>query len=96
MNDHAKSTHKEVFVYPSEWEKETEDKIIKTITNDNDNDNDIDLHSEHEEDKKPKSQDISAGLRLFHSPVFRAPMETMRTAMDRPTIHHMLLPHNAK
>jgi hypothetical protein len=60
MNAHAKSTHQEVVcVYPDEWEKDTEDIIIKTSNNDND----IDLYSENnEEDKKPKAQDISAAI----------------------------------
>jgi hypothetical protein len=47
INDHDKSTHNEVFVYPAEWKKEIEDKIIQTANNDNDND--IDLHSKNEE-----------------------------------------------
>jgi hypothetical protein len=94
MNVHAKSTHNEVCVYPAEWKKEIEDEIIKTANNDNAND--VDLHSECEEYEKPKAQDFSDYMRLFHSPVFRAPVETMSTVMDHPNFPYLLLPWNAK
>jgi hypothetical protein len=41
MNADAKSTHKEVVVYPAEWNKQTEDKSIETPKNDNDHDIDL-------------------------------------------------------
>jgi hypothetical protein len=39
---------------------------------------------------------MSADMRLFHSPVFHAPVETMSTSMDRPTMPRLLLQCNAK
>jgi hypothetical protein len=50
-NAHAKSAHTEVCVYPAEWKKETECKIIRTANNDHEND--IDLHGYNDEDRKP-------------------------------------------
>jgi hypothetical protein len=50
-----------------EWKTETEDKIIQTANNYNENDSD--LYSDTEANKKPKAQDISAEMMLFHPPV---------------------------
>jgi hypothetical protein len=43
MNAPAKSTHKEVFVYPAAW-KETQDNIFQAPNNDTDTDNDNDIY----------------------------------------------------
>jgi hypothetical protein len=98
MNAHSKSTHKEVFVYPTQWKKETEDKNIQTTNNYNEYENEIEIElcSEKDEDKKPKAQDVITDLALFNSPVFRAPVHvaTVNAAMARPTIPHLLLQSN--
>jgi hypothetical protein len=103
MNAHAKSTQKEVFVYPASW-KETQDKIFPTPNNDfdtdtdidNDIDNDIDLYTYKDEEKKPQSLFITADMILFQYPVFRAPVSTIITSTDRPTMPRMFQPSNAK
>jgi hypothetical protein len=86
MNAHAKSTHKEVCVYPSAW-KQTQYKSFKTLTNDTDtgNDNYIDLYIDKYEEKKPQALFITADMRFFQYPAFHAPVETSISSRDRPT-----------
>jgi hypothetical protein len=91
MDTHAKSTHKEVCVYPAELKKEKEDKIIQTANNDND----IDIYSENEKYEKTKAQDIKAGMTLFHSPVFHAPVGTMSTAIEEKYFLFKAVPEEA-
>jgi hypothetical protein len=97
MNDHAKSTHNEVFVYPAAW-KEKQDKSFQTPNNntDTDTDNDINLYSDQDEEKKPQALFITADMRFFQSPVFREHMEIIIASMDCQTIPHLFQPRNAK
>jgi hypothetical protein len=99
MNAHAKSTRKELFIYSAAW-KETQDRSFQPPKNntdtDTDTDNYIDLYSDKDEENKPRALFITADMRLFQSPVFHAPVATMLSSKDRPTMPHLFQPCNAK